>query len=82
MTPHIHKEALMLAIPNVPPPSQAEDSKEQVAICLQRDALDKITGGDWSDLHHSPSTNSTSHNAELQDVAFPATYFTAPGTRK
>ncbi|CAI5646981.1 unnamed protein product [Oreochromis niloticus] len=58
--------------------NQAEDSKEQVAICLQRDALDRITGNDWSDLHHSPSTNSASHNAELQDVAFPAAYFTAP----
>lgn len=62
--------------------NQAEDSKEQVAICLQRDALDRITGNDWSDLHHSPSTNSTSHNAELQDVAFPAAYFTAPGTSR
>lgn len=62
--------------------NQAEDSKEQVAICLQRDALDRITGSDWSDRHHSPSTNSTSHNAELQDVAFPATYFTAPGTSR
>lgn len=58
--------------------SQAEDSKEQVAICLQRHALDRITASDWSDLHHSPTANS--HNAELQDVTFPAAYFTAPGT--
>ncbi|XP_040904068.1 uncharacterized protein LOC121188394 [Toxotes jaculatrix] len=62
--------------------NRAEDSKEQVAICLQRDTLDKITGSDWSDLHHSPTTNSTSHNAELQDVTFPSAYFTAPGTSR
>ncbi|KAK1898820.1 tRNA-specific 2-thiouridylase MnmA [Dissostichus eleginoides] len=31
-----------------------EDSKEQVAICLQRDALDRIPGSDWADQHHSP----------------------------
>lgn len=82
MTPQIQTETLIPETPNGSPPSQAEDSKEQVAICLQRDALDRITGNDWSDLHHSPSTNSTSHNAELQDVAFPAAYFTAPGTNK
>ncbi|XP_044065644.1 uncharacterized protein LOC122882392 [Siniperca chuatsi] len=62
--------------------NQDEDSKEQVAICLQRDALDRITGSDWSDLHHSPTTNSTSHNAELQDVTFPAAFFTSPGTSR
>ncbi|XP_059190076.1 uncharacterized protein LOC131972284 isoform X2 [Centropristis striata] len=59
-----------------------EDHKEQVAICIQRDALDRISGSDWTDLHHSPTTNSTSHNAELQDVIFPAAYFTAPGTSR
>ncbi|CAN9515742.1 unnamed protein product [Ophioblennius macclurei] len=58
--------------------NQADDSKEQVAICLQRDALDR----DWSDLHHSPTANSTSHNAELQDVGFNAAFFTAPGTSR
>ncbi|TDH10806.1 hypothetical protein EPR50_G00079040 [Perca flavescens] len=58
--------------------NQTEDSKEQVAICLQRDASDRITGSDWSSRRQSPTTNSTYHNAELQDVTF-ATYFTAPG---
>ncbi|XP_022613280.1 uncharacterized protein LOC111230729 [Seriola dumerili] len=62
--------------------TQSEDTKEQVAVCLQRDALDRITGSDWSELHHSPTSNSTSHNAELQDVAFPSAYFTAPGTSR
>ncbi|XP_040008394.1 uncharacterized protein LOC120803701 isoform X1 [Xiphias gladius] len=62
--------------------NRTEDSKEQVAICLQRDASDRITGSDWSDLHHSATTNSTSHNAELQDVTFPSAYFTAPGTSR
>ncbi|KAL7398609.1 hypothetical protein ABVT39_012248 [Epinephelus coioides] len=60
--------------------SQAEDNKEQVAICLQRDALDRVSGSDWSDLHHSPTSNSTSHNAELQDVKFHSAYFSPPGT--
>ncbi|KAF0036805.1 uncharacterized protein LOC118317536 isoform X2 [Scophthalmus maximus] len=59
-----------------------EDSKEQVSVCLQRDTLDRMTGSDWSDLHHSPTNNSTSHNAELQDVTFPSAYFTAPGTSR
>ncbi|XP_045912183.1 uncharacterized protein LOC123975081 [Micropterus dolomieu] len=62
--------------------NRAEDSKEKAAICLQRDTLDRITGSDWSDLHHSPTTNSTSHNAELQDVTFPAAFFTSPGTSR
>ncbi|XP_029290947.1 uncharacterized protein fsbp isoform X2 [Cottoperca gobio] len=62
--------------------NQTEDSKEQVAICLQHDALDRITGSGWSDLRHSPTTNSTSHSAELQDATFPAAYFTAPGTSR
>ncbi|KAF3860183.1 hypothetical protein F7725_000438 [Dissostichus mawsoni] len=60
--------------------NRTEDSKEQVAICLQRDALDRIPGSDWADQHHSPTTNSTSHNAELQDATFPAAYFTAPAS--
>lgn len=82
----------MLEMTNVPPAqgfhskhsllSQADDSKEQVSISLQRDALDRITGNDWSDLHHSPTTNSNSHNAQLQDVTFPAAFLTAPGTCK
>ncbi|XP_075949626.1 uncharacterized protein fsbp [Anarhichas minor] len=59
---------------------RTEDSKEQVALCLQRDTLDRITGSDWSNLPHSPTANSTSHNAELQDLTFPAAYSTAPGT--
>ncbi|XP_054464402.1 uncharacterized protein LOC129099257 [Anoplopoma fimbria] len=59
---------------------QAEDCKDQVAVCLQRDALDRIPGSDWSTLHRSPTTNSNSHNAELQDVTYPAAYLTAPGT--
>ncbi|XP_036961451.1 uncharacterized protein LOC119023535 isoform X2 [Acanthopagrus latus] len=58
--------------------TQTEDSKEQVSICLQRETLDRITGGDWSELRHSPTANSTSHNAELQDVTFPAAFFAAP----
>ncbi|XP_076598300.1 uncharacterized protein fsbp isoform X2 [Chaetodon auriga] len=62
--------------------NRTEDSKEQVSICLQRDTLDRIAGSDWTDLHHSPTTNSTSHNAELQDVTFPAAFFTAPGTSR
>lgn len=62
--------------------SQTEESKEQVSICLQHDALDKITGGDWSELHHSPNTNSTTHNAELQEVTCPTAFFSAPGTRR
>ncbi|XP_030279255.1 uncharacterized protein fsbp isoform X2 [Sparus aurata] len=63
--------------------TQTEDSKEQVSICLQqRETLDRITGGDWSELHHSPTANSTSHNAELQDVTFPAAFFAAPGTSR
>ncbi|XP_071331333.1 uncharacterized protein [Trachinotus anak] len=62
--------------------SQTEDSKEQVTICVQRDASDRITGNDWSELHHSPTTNSTSHNAELQDVTFPSAYFTAAGSSR
>ncbi|XP_074500808.1 uncharacterized protein fsbp [Sebastes fasciatus] len=61
---------------------RTEDNKEQVAICVQRDALDRVPGSDWSNLHHSPTTNSTSHNAELQDVTFPAAYFTVPGTSR
>ncbi|XP_007577472.1 uncharacterized protein fsbp [Poecilia formosa] len=59
-----------------------EKSKEQMALALQREALDRITGSDWSDLHQSPSTNSSSHNAELQDAAFPVAYFTVPGTSR
>ncbi|XP_026223389.1 uncharacterized protein LOC113167189 isoform X2 [Anabas testudineus] len=62
--------------------NRTEDTKEQVAICLQRDTLDRITGSEWSDLRHSPTTDSTSHNAELQDVTFPAAYFTPPGTSR
>ncbi|XP_020560037.1 uncharacterized protein LOC110015301 [Oryzias latipes] len=54
-----------------------EDSKAPVAICLQRGALERITGS-WSDPRHSP----TSHNPEQQDVAFPAAYFTAPGSSR
>ncbi|KAK5863272.1 hypothetical protein PBY51_000315 [Eleginops maclovinus] len=61
--------------------NRIEDSKEQVAICLQRDALDRIPGSDWADRHHSHTTNSTSHNAELQDATF-AAYFTAPDTSR
>lgn len=62
--------------------SQTEDIKEKVSICLQRDALDKITGSNWSERHHSPIKNSTTHNAELQDVTFPTAFFTTPGTQK
>nr|XP_040048659.1 uncharacterized protein LOC120829001 [Gasterosteus aculeatus aculeatus] len=58
---------------------QTEDSKEQVAICLQRDTLDRITSSDWSNLPHGPTTNAISHNAELQDGTFPAAYLAAPG---
>nr|XP_019944643.1 PREDICTED: uncharacterized protein LOC109630745 isoform X2 [Paralichthys olivaceus] len=62
--------------------SRAEDTKEHVAICLQRDTLDRATGSDWSHLRHGPTNNSTSHNAELQDVTFPSAYFTAAGTSR
>ncbi|XP_029974401.1 uncharacterized protein fsbp isoform X2 [Salarias fasciatus] len=58
--------------------NQEDDTKEQVAICLQRDALDT----NWSDLNHRPTANSTSHNAELQDVGINALFFTAPGTSR
>lgn len=60
-------------------PPQAEDSKEQVSICFQRDASDRVSGGEWTELHHSPNANSNSHNAELQDATFPAAFFTAAG---
>ncbi|XP_034392686.1 uncharacterized protein LOC117733278 isoform X2 [Cyclopterus lumpus] len=56
-----------------------EDSKEQVALCLQRETLDRITGSDWSILNHRPTTNSASHNA-AEDVTFPTAYLTVPGT--
>ncbi|CAB1428071.1 unnamed protein product [Pleuronectes platessa] len=62
--------------------SLTEDTKEHVAICPQRDTLDRVTGSDWSHLHHGPTNNSTSHNAELQDGKFPSAYFTAPGTSR
>ncbi|CAJ1055478.1 uncharacterized protein LOC121517305 [Xyrichtys novacula] len=62
--------------------NRTEDSKEQVGLCVQRDSVDRVTGSDWPDLHHSPTPNSTSHNAELPDVAFHAAYFTAPGTSR
>lgn len=63
-----------------PDSQQMEDIKEPVAVCLKREPIDRIPSSPWADLHHSPSVNSTSHNAELQDVAFPASYITAPGT--
>nr|XP_020479265.1 uncharacterized protein LOC109973792 [Monopterus albus] len=62
--------------------NRAEDSKERVAIHLQRDASNRIAGSDWPDLHHSPCTNSTSHSEEVQDGTFPAAYITAPGTSR
>ncbi|KAM9855302.1 uncharacterized protein fsbp [Aulostomus maculatus] len=62
--------------------TQADDSKEQVAICLQRHSLEKVAGNDWSELQHSPNTNSNSHNAELQDATFPAAFFAAAGTSR
>ncbi|KAG7226964.1 hypothetical protein INR49_022278 [Caranx melampygus] len=62
--------------------TETEDNKEQVAICMQRDALDRISGSNWSDLHHSPTSNSTSQNAEIQDVALPSSYITAAGTSR
>ncbi|XP_061636576.1 uncharacterized protein LOC133481362 isoform X1 [Phyllopteryx taeniolatus] len=60
--------------------SRAEDSKDHVAICLQRHDLDKLPGNDWADLQHSPASNSSPHNAELPDASFPTAYFTAAGT--
>ncbi|XP_029013040.1 uncharacterized protein LOC114859220 isoform X2 [Betta splendens] len=62
--------------------NKTEDTKEQVALCLQRDTLDRISGSEWSDLHHSPTTDSTSNNADLQDATIPAAYFTTPGTSR
>ncbi|XP_077370959.1 uncharacterized protein fsbp [Festucalex cinctus] len=60
--------------------NQAEDSKDHVAICLQRHDLERLPGKDWADLQHSPTSNSSLHNTELQDSNFPAAYFTAAGT--
>ncbi|KAM9752010.1 uncharacterized protein fsbp isoform 2-T2 [Menidia menidia] len=61
---------------------RADDSKENLAICVQREALARISGRDWSDLNHSPTTNSTSHNAEQQDVTFPGGYISVPGASR
>ncbi|XP_061689064.1 uncharacterized protein LOC133507723 isoform X2 [Syngnathoides biaculeatus] len=61
--------------------SRAEDSKEHVAICLQRHDPDRLPGNDWSDLQHSPASNSSPGNAELPDTSFPTTYLTAAGVR-
>ncbi|XP_019718589.1 uncharacterized protein fsbp isoform X1 [Hippocampus comes] len=60
--------------------NRAEDSKDHVAICLQRHDLDRLPGNDWSDLQHSPASNSSLHNTEVQDASFPSAYFTAAGT--
>ncbi|XP_051805388.1 uncharacterized protein LOC110961714 isoform X1 [Acanthochromis polyacanthus] len=62
--------------------NQADDTKDQVAICLQHDSSDRNPSSDWSDLHHSLVTNSTSHNVELQDMTYPTAFFTAPGTSR
>lgn len=59
--------------------NRAEDSKDNISLCLQRDALDRVTGSEWSDLSHISPPNSTSHHAELQDVTFPSALFTVPG---
>ncbi|XP_008316961.1 uncharacterized protein fsbp isoform X2 [Cynoglossus semilaevis] len=61
---------------------QNEENQEQVGISFQREALDRITGGDWSNVLHSPSTTSVSHNAELQELGIPSVYYTAPGTSR
>ncbi|XP_019718590.1 uncharacterized protein fsbp isoform X2 [Hippocampus comes] len=61
--------------------NRAEDSKDHVAICLQRHDLDRLPGNDWSDLQHSPASNSSLHNTEVQDASFPSAYFTAAGGR-
>lgn len=47
--------------------------------CLHLDALDK-TGGDWSELHHSPNADSVSHSAELHDVTMSTSPVAATGT--
>ncbi|XP_057685947.1 uncharacterized protein LOC130912116 [Corythoichthys intestinalis] len=61
--------------------NQTEDSKDHVAACLQRHDLDRLQANDWSDLQHSPVSNSSPHNAELQDASFPAIYYlTTAGT--
>ncbi|XP_012722213.2 uncharacterized protein LOC105929120 [Fundulus heteroclitus] len=60
--------------------NRVEKSKE--ALTLQRETLDRITGSDWSALHQSPTTNSSSHNTELQDASFPVAHLTAPGTSR
>uniref|UniRef100_A0A1A8GI52 Family with sequence similarity 60, member A, like n=1 Tax=Nothobranchius korthausae TaxID=1143690 RepID=A0A1A8GI52_9TELE len=57
--------------------NQAEGS---IAIYVKHEALDRISGNSWSHLHQNPSPNSVSHSAEVKDAAFPASYFTAPGT--
>lgn len=57
-----------------------EKRKDPMALSIQGEALDRVAGNDWSDLHQGPTSNSSSHNAELQEGAFPVAYFTAPGT--
>ncbi|XP_015259388.1 PREDICTED: uncharacterized protein LOC107104015 isoform X2 [Cyprinodon variegatus] len=59
-----------------------EKRKDPMALSIQGEALDRVAGNDWSDLHQSPTSNSSSHNAELQEGAFPVAYFTAPGTSR
>ncbi|XP_077575909.1 uncharacterized protein fsbp [Stigmatopora nigra] len=62
--------------------NKAEDSKEHVAAYLQHQNLERLQGNNFSDLQHSPVSNSSPHNAELQDASFPAIYYlTAPGGR-
>ncbi|XP_077457701.1 uncharacterized protein fsbp [Stigmatopora argus] len=62
--------------------NKAEDSKEHVAAYLQRQNLERLQGNNYSDLQHSPVSNSSPHNAELQDAPFPAIYYlTAAGGR-
>lgn len=50
--------------------SGVEDTKEEVSECLRLHGLARTTAGGWSDLHNSPTVDSVSHSAEMQDVSF------------
>ncbi|KAM4610840.1 uncharacterized protein fsbp [Polymixia lowei] len=60
--------------------NQDDDDKEQVAICLQLDSLDRIGGSERPGLHHS--TNSITHNVAFQEDTFPTTYITSSGSSR
>ncbi|XP_056130974.1 uncharacterized protein LOC130108147 [Lampris incognitus] len=59
---------------------QVEDNKEQVAICLQLNSMDRMTGDGQTELCHNARTNSISHNSGYQEVTFPSTYINSSGS--